>query len=142
MASSLEERFLPPREYNPNAVGGTSNDTVIKELLDKGYVHVYFNFKSTTPQNYSLEAINYLKVYLTENPNASTQLAGYADELGNPAYNKNLSAKRADKVYDILVASRVSANRLSHTGNGEDTSVNKNSTEAHQLVKRVTFKLI
>jgi len=44
-------------------------------------------------------------------------------------------------VYDVLVASGVSSNRLSHRGNGEDTSVDKNSEQARQLVRRVTFKL-
>lgn len=139
--SSLDERFLLRNEYNPNSGGTTSAGGTIKELLDNGYVNVYFKFNSTTPETYSLEAINYLKVYMAENTGATAQLVGYADEIGNESYNRDLSAKRAKKVYDILVASGVAANRLSHTGNGEDTSVNKNSSEARQLVRRVTFKL-
>lgn len=140
--SSLDERFLKRSEYNPTTGNVTSTGgSTVRDLLDNGYVNVYFKFNSTTPQTYSLEAINYLKVYMAENPGATAQLIGYADEIGNPTYNSNLSAKRAKKVYDILVASGVAANRLSHTGNGEDASVDKNSAEARQLVRRVTFKL-
>ena len=140
--SSLDERFLMRNEYNPNAGSTTvTGGNTVRDLLNKGYVNVYFKFNSTTPQTYSLEAINYLKVYMAENPGATAQLVGYADEIGNASYNSSLSSMRAKKVYDILVASGVDANRLSHTGNGEDASVNKNSAEARQLVRRVTFKL-
>ncbi|GEQ86344.1 hypothetical protein ULMS_18520 [Patiriisocius marinistellae] len=140
--SSLDERFVNESDY---VAGGTTNNvsgtTTVRDLLNKGYVNVYFKFNSTTPQTYSLEAINYLKVYMNENPSATAQLVGYADELGNDSYNSSLSEKRAKKVYDILVASGVDASRLSHTGNGEDASVDKGSSEARQLVRRVTFKL-
>ncbi|MGJ8666068.1 MAG: OmpA family protein [Patiriisocius sp.] len=137
---SLDARYLNKNDYNPNS-NSTSGSSTVKDLLDKGYVNVYFEFNSTRPQTYSLEAINYLKVYMNENPSATAQLIGYADELGDATYNTNLSEKRAKKVYDILVASGVSESRLSHTGSGEDTSVDKGSSEARQLVRRVTFKL-
>jgi OOP family OmpA-OmpF porin len=41
----------------------------------------------------------------------------------------------------MLVAAGVDADRLTHTGSGEDTSVDKSSGGARQLVRRVTFKL-
>ena len=78
---------------------------------------------------------------MKENPSANAELIGYADEIGDPTYNKNLSEKRAAKVKEILVASGISGNRLTVTGNGEDTSVEKGSAPARQLVRRVTFKL-
>ncbi|EDM44551.1 OmpA domain protein [unidentified eubacterium SCB49] len=137
---SLEARYLNKDDYKPSP-NTVTNGSVIKDLLEKGYVNVYFKTNSSTPEKYSLEAVNYLKTYLIQNPSASAQLIGYADEIGNEAYNAQLSEKRAKRVYDILVASGIDANRLSHTGNGEDTSVDKNSSEARQLVRRVTFKL-
>lgn len=113
----------------------------VKELLDEGYVNVYFQFNSDRPENYSLEAINYLSKYMKENPSASAELIGYADEIGNADYNQKLSERRAKRVYDILLATGVSANRLSYAGGGQDTSVDKNSSPARQLVRRVTFRL-
>src|SRR5690606_40548444 len=93
------------------------------------------------PESYSLDVINYLIKYMSDNPSANAELIGYADEIGNPEYNQQLSERRAKRVYDILLATGVSANRLSYTGGGEDTSVDKESSAARQLVRRVTFKL-
>ncbi|APG63866.1 hypothetical protein LPB136_13580 [Tenacibaculum todarodis] len=113
----------------------------IKELLNKGYENVYFDFGKSTIQKYSLEAVNYVAKYLTENPSTKVELTGYADELGSTNSNQSLSTKRAKKVYDVLVAAGISSNRLSYNGKGEDTSVNKNSEEARQLVRRVSFTI-
>ena len=112
---------------------------MIAKLLNDGYVNVYFQFNSTKPELYSLDAINYLIKYLSANPSKNAELIGYADEVGNATYNQQLSEKRAKRVFDILVASGIDANRLSITGAGEDTGVT--SSDARQLVRRVTFKL-
>ena len=119
-------------------ISANSND-VIAKLLNDGYVNVYFQFNSTKPELYSLDAINYLIKYLSANPSKNAELIGYADEVGNATYNQQLSEKRAKRVFDILVASGIDANRLSITGAGEDTGVT--SSDARQLVRRVTFKL-
>ena len=84
----------------------------IKDLISNGYVNVYFKFNSTQPETYSLEAVNYLVKYMNENSSANAELIGYADEIGNADYNLQLSEKRAKKVYDILIASGVSADRF------------------------------
>ncbi len=131
----LDERYVKKDGYVP------SDGSSIAELLNKGYVNVYFRFNSDTPETYSLEAINYLMKYMKDHPSANAELIGYADEIGNPEYNKTLSEKRAKRVYDILIASGVAANRLSYSGNGEDNSVDKGSAPARQLVRRVTFRL-
>lgn len=116
-------------------------DETIKELIDKGYINVYFRFNSTTPEDYSLQSVNFLIIYMNENKGMKAELIGYADELGETSYNQKLSEKRAVKVQELLVAAGIDASRLSVRGAGEDTSVDKNSTGARQLVRRVTFKL-
>ena len=113
----------------------------IKDLLNKGYQNVYFDFGESSIQKHSLEAINYLYKYMSENPSAKVEITGYADELGSTIGNEILSIERAKKVYDVLVAFGISSNRLSYNGKGEDTSVNKRSGEARQLVRRVTFTI-
>lgn len=120
---------------------GEGATTSAKSLIDNGYVNVYFQFDSAEPETYSLQSINYLIKYMAENPSSKAELIGYADELGNAAYNNTLSEKRAKKVYDILLATGVDAGRLSYTGGGVDNTVDKKSKEARQLVRRVTFKL-
>lgn len=137
--TSLDTRYVNQADYVNQMNGGSGIN--VKELLDKGYVNVYFRFNSTTPETYSLDAINYLVKYMNDNPSANAELIGYADEIGNEQYNRTLSEKRANKVKDILVASGIDASRLTVTGNGEDASVSKDSAAARQLVRRVTFKL-
>jgi OOP family OmpA-OmpF porin len=113
----------------------------IEELLNKGYVNVYFKFNSDKPETYSLEAINYLIKYMKDHPSAKAELVGFADEIGSPEYNQTLSENRAKRVYEILIASGVSDGRLTYRGGGEDTTVDKSSSPARQLVRRVTFRL-
>ncbi len=132
--SALDARYKNTSMSNTDGLN-------VKELLDKGYVNVYFEFNSTKPATYSLDAINYLVKYMAANPSSKADLIGYADEIGNESYNTSLSEKRAKMVYDILIASGVDAGRLTHQGGGEDTSVSKDSSPARQLVRRVTFKL-
>ena len=136
LESSLDARFEQMSKNNTS-----SGNDVVEKLINDGFVNVYFQFNSTQPEIYSFEAINYLIKYMKENTSASAELIGYADEIGNPNYNKALSEKRAQKVKDILVASGVDGSRLTVTGDGEDASVDKSSTAARQLVRRVTFKL-
>src|SRR5699024_4997796 len=42
-------------------------DDAIRKLINDGYVNVYFRFDSAQPEQYSLEAVNYLIKYLNEN---------------------------------------------------------------------------
>ncbi len=130
------------KEYIDNqlAAGSTAGATA-RNLLNSGYVNVYFKFSKAEPETYSYDAINYLVRYMKENPSAQAELIGYSDEIGSATFNKALSEKRAKKVYDIIVAAGVSADRLSYTGGGVDDSVDKSSKNARQLVRRVTFKL-
>lgn len=141
LEATLDNRYAKKSDIPASTSSMTSGGDVIKKLIEDGYVNVYFQFNSTKPETYSLESINYLINYMTENAGASAQLVGYADEIGNPATNQRLSERRAQKVKDIMVAAGISASRLTATGNGEDASVDKNSAPARQLVRRVTFKL-
>jgi OOP family OmpA-OmpF porin len=111
------------------------------DLINGGYVNAYFDFGKDQPNAQSIGGINFLIKYLKENPNASADVVGYADEVGDSAYNKALSERRAQNVKQILVDSGIEASRLNIVGNGEDSSVNKQSAFARQTVRRVTFTL-
>lgn len=137
----IPDTMLAPLDARYASKGDTQGGNIIKELIDNGYVNVYFRFNSTTPEDYSLQSVNYLIIYMNENPGSKAELIGYADELGSTSYNQKLSEKRAIKVQELLVAAGIDAARLTVRGGGEDTSVDKNSTGARQLVRRVTFKL-
>ncbi|WP_127844997.1 OmpA family protein [Psychroflexus aestuariivivens] len=120
------------------AGGGLSG---VKSLANNGLINVYFQFNSSQPEYYSLDAINSIVKYMKANPDAQATLTGYADEIGNTAYNKTLSENRAKRVYDIVIAAGIDESRLDYTGGGVDSSVDKSSSAARQIVRRVTFEL-
>ena len=61
--------------------------------------------------------------WMKRNPNCNVTVAGYADkETGTPAYNMQLSKKRADAVVNILTKKYgINANRIKMVANGSDT---------------------
>lgn len=128
------------KTYGQNGKATATNGT-IEELINGGYVNVYFDFNSENPTNTSLSGVDFLVKYLKANPSANAEIIGYADEIGNSDYNKALSQRRADNVKSIVTNAGINASRLTVIGNGEDASVNKDSKEARQIVRRVTFRV-
>ena len=124
---------------NTEIKNGISAD--IADLINGGYVNVYFDFNAEQPNAQSVNGINFLIKYLKDNPTVKADVIGYADEIGDSAYNKQLSAKRAENVKKILVDAGIDAGRLNIVGNGEDASVAKDSKFARMTVRRVTFIL-
>ena len=118
----------------------TSGDSA-RELIEKGYINVYFDYNSSAPQKSSLWAADFVANYLKQNSGASVKVLGYADELGSENYNQKLSAKRAEVIKQLLVDRGVDASKLSFEGKGEDKTVNAKAANARQLARRVTFEL-
>lgn len=121
--------------------GKTVSNSAIVELINGGYVNVYFDFNADQPTKESISGVDFLVKYLKANPSASAEVIGYADEIGNTDYNRALSQRRAENVKNIITNAGISGSRLTVVGNGEDTSVNKDSKQARQIVRRVTFRI-
>ena len=119
----------------------TATNNTVEELINGGYVNVYFDFNSSKPTNASLSGVDFLVKYLKNNPGKSADIVGYADEIGSSSYKTELSRKRAEAVKKVAENAGIDASRLNVIANGEDTSVNKDSKEARQIVRRVTFKV-
>ena len=112
-----------------------------RELIEKGYINVYFDFNSSDPQKSSLWAVDFVANYLKQNSGASVKVVGYADEKGTVNYNQKLSSKRAEVIKKLLTDRGINASQLSFEGKGEDKTVNANSANARQLARRVTFEI-
>ena len=80
--------------------------------------------------------------FLTENPKVSIELSGYTDNVGDDAYNLELSKNRAKAVYNYLVTNQISPSRLSSKGYGKTNPVATNSTEEGRANNRRTEFLI
>lgn len=140
----LDSRLTAVEKRDPEVINNynTEEHYDYESLLEKGRLTVQFAFDKDYPQTYSLTQISYVRDYMSDNTDARILITGYADEFGAEDYNNDLSLRRAEHVKSILVASGIEADRLEVDGGGEDMSVDKDSAEARQIIRRVTFKLI
>jgi OOP family OmpA-OmpF porin len=102
---------------------------------------VFFDFNSSKPTPQSAQNLSFVLTYLKNNPDASVDISGHADEIGPSEYNKALAGKRADNVRNTLIKAGISPSRINIISDGEDNSVDKNSPSARQLVRRATFTI-
>lgn len=117
------------------------NNTLVKNFINEGYITVYFDYDKSVPTNISTEGIDFILTYLRNNPSASVDIIGHADELGKTAYNDKLSAARSNSVKNVLLKAKIAESRLNIVPEGEDKSVDKESELARKLVRRVTFRV-
>ena len=73
---------------------------------------------------------------LQQRPELRLQIIGYTDSDGTPAYNADLSLRRADAVKTWLVSKGIAPNRLSTTGMGEANPIGDNTTVDGKLKNR------
>ncbi|AWA31369.1 flagellar motor protein MotB [Flavobacterium magnum] len=126
---------------NTNINNTPNNNALVKALINDGYVTTYYDFNKSTPTNVSTEGIDFILTYLRNNPTATVDIIGHADEIGRTPYNDKLSQARANSVKNILIKAKIDPSRLNVVPAGEDASVDKESAGARKLVRRVTFKV-
>jgi len=134
------EKYMA-NNFVDKAQAAQSNVEMVKKLINDGYVTTYFDFNKTKPTNVSTEGIDFMLTYLRNNPDASIEIIGNADEIGKTPANDRLALQRANSVKDILVKAGIAPTRLNVVSKGEDTSVDKDSAGARKLVRRVTFRV-
>lgn len=117
------------------------NAQMVDKLINDGYVTAYFEFDQTDPTDASTEGIDFILTYMRNNPDATIEIHGNADEVGNSEYNNKLADNRAANVKKVLIDAGINASRLVIIGKGEDKSVNPNSALARRLVRKVSFKI-
>jgi outer membrane protein OmpA-like peptidoglycan-associated protein len=73
---------------------------------------------------------------LKADPSLSVNLEGYTCNLGSPAYNLALGARRANAVKDYLISQGIAGDRLHTVSFGEDHSKHDNSREETRRLNR------
>ena len=135
---SYEDYFDSRYAKKGDTFSSTDSNTAA-DLINQGYVAVYFDFDKSTPKN--AEATNFIITYLRSNPNATVDVTGFADSVGNASYNQRLSEKRAKNVAKILESAGISSSRINVKANGEDSSFDGANKTASKFARRVTFKV-
>lgn len=140
MEATLARSFAS-KDSVAKTVEATTNSTIVTKFINDGYIATFFDTNKSKPTNVSTEGIDFILTYLRNNPTASVDIIGHADEIGDSNKNKKLANDRALSVKNVLMKGGISADRLTVVAAGEDTSVDATSSEARSLVRRVTFKV-
>ncbi len=123
---------------------------VIKDIalkkLEVGAVivlnNIFFDTGKANLRSESTAELERLRKLLATTPTLKLEMAGHTDNVGKPAFNRDLSQRRAQAVVSYLTQHGVSAGRLSAAGFGETRPVAPNTKRSgRQLNRRTEFKV-
>ena len=146
------DTILDPQDACPD-VAGPANEDPKKHgcpvaRIEKGQIiireQVQFAYNSAqilVASNFILEAVH--KV-LTENPDlVKISIQGHTDSKGGDAFNKRLSANRANAVMQWLIRKGIDKKRFDSQGFGEEKPIDSNDTdEGRANNRRVEFHIV
>ncbi len=90
---------------------------------------VTFDTDSTFVRPSSQSHLSALAENLRSYPNTQVDVIGHTDSVGDGSYNQNLSARRANAVYDVLTRNGVEPSRIRAFGRGENQPMASNDTD-------------
>lgn len=109
-----------------------------RKILENIYF-AYDDYK-IMPQSYT--ELQRLVAFLEQHPHINIQLEGHTDHIGSKQYNKTLSIKRAETIYDYLIQAGIASSRLTYKGYGKTKPLIKSdSPESQELNRRVAFRI-
>lgn len=111
-----------------------------KEIVLK---NVFFDYNQFRLKQESLSELDRVVSLMQEYPTLIIEISGHTDNIGNAAYNKELSLQRARSVVDYLVSKGIAASRLQSVGFGFEKPVADNQTEeGRRLNRRSEFRIV
>lgn len=142
MVSSEVQRAICPC-MNSIELKIEMDDTVEKSIQSTLNVKVPFESNSSDITPGSLTVIDEYIVLLKENRFFDIEIGGHSSAPGSYDANLVLSEKRAQLVYDYLVAEGIEKERLRSTGYGESQLLDiRDTDEAHDKNRRIEFTVI
>ena len=122
-------------------------DDITRQPLETGKAiqlkNIYFEFDKHELMPRSYVELDKLLRILQENPALHIQITGHTDNIGGTDYNKWLSRKRAQAVWQFLVDSGIPTSRLRYQGAGKAKPVATNQTEEGRFQnRRVEFLIL
>ena len=105
--------------------------------------NIFFDFNSDVLKTASYSELGRVLKLLKENRIKKLEISGHSDAVGNDAYNKDLSQRRAQSVYYYFVYQGIDRDRLSAIGFGEEKPIAPNDTDENRSKnRRVEFQVI
>jgi OOP family OmpA-OmpF porin len=139
-----------PDEMEPRARKDTNFTEVINKqneqdaigyLVEKGYVNIFFDVNKDVPNSSSSNNVYYIVKFMRDYPEVKIALNGYADLRGNEKENLDLSERRVQTVYNLLISSGIQGDRIQIKANGIDKTFTDN-TLGYNLARRVSITII
>jgi len=81
--------------------------------------NIFYDFAKWDLRPESMVSLDNLVETLNDNPNVTIELMSHTDSRDTPAFNMELSQKRAQSVVDYLISEGIAADRLQARGYGE-----------------------
>lgn len=104
--------------------------------------NIYFDFDSDRLRPASFAQLDRLFQLLSDHPDYIVQILAHTDNVGDAAYNLDLSNRRAKAVMQYLISKGLGQQRLTSQGLGESQPAAPNDSPANrQINRRVEFKL-
>ncbi len=111
--------------------------------IDKFVKYIYFDFNSAVLTKESSKPLDDVAAILMKYNKLNFVVEGHTDSVGTPAYNLNLSKRRAESVKQYFVSKGVPAPRISSIGYGKAKPIDTNQTEQGRAKnRRVAIKAI
>lgn len=130
---------------DPEGIRASIQGTVNSPKYEQGaeLSNITFALDSSELTESSFEELDRWVAFLRNRTDIEVELRGHTDSVGNAAYNKELSRKRAGAVAGYLVAKGIAAGRLTVLGIGPEQPIATNATiEGRKLNRRVEIKFI
>lgn len=120
--------------------GSLNSEAMAKAIAETGKVTLYgiqFDFNQSTIKPESEAVLKEVGSLLQKQPYLKLMIQGHTDNVGKPAYNLELSKKRAESVKIYLVEKfKVDGARLTTEGFGDTKPIAKNDTEQGRAQNR------
>lgn len=119
------------------ALSGKALQAKIAEMREH---RVHFDFDRSEIKSEYFGVIQEHADFMAANPNLKVTIAGYCDERGSPEYNLALGERRANAVYNALVAQGISPKRIQTVSYGENYPLDpRHNEDAWAKNRRATF---
>jgi OmpA-OmpF porin, OOP family len=126
----------------PEAKGNAANrgcPEIAKQDVEKITLiasRIFFETGSDKLKPQSLAQLDQLAEILSRYPGANLVIEGHTDDVGEDAYNMDLSQRRTESVKKYLVSKGIDASRLTATGYGETRPIDDNKKAAGRAKNR------
>ncbi len=105
--------------------------------------NIFFDTGKADLKQESVNELENMRKLLEKNPELKVHINGHTDNVGEAAYNKALSLKRARSVVDYLIRNGVDVNRLGAIGYGEERPLvsNDDETGGREINRRTEIEI-